>query len=157
MSNVHTGNVQPSVDLEEHSRIGGIDGKKAFIFDNLGNQITKFSTIIPEQDLATEATSHIKKYYTSTGAVTDGIVWSPAAGKRWYVTDIFIGVSADATVTLEDDLTAGDSVIFKHDFAAKSGWTHTFNTPWFSGEDAADLIVTTNTGNVYITITGYEV
>jgi len=32
-------------------------------------------------------TLHVKKYYTNAGAVTDGIIWSPAAGKRWYVTD----------------------------------------------------------------------
>ena len=102
-------------------------------------------------------TSYVRKYYTNAGAVTDGIVWSPAAGTRWYITDIFVGVSADATVTLEDDLAAGDSIIWKHEVAAKSGWDHTFKTPLFSGEDAADLLVTTNTGNIYITITGYEV
>jgi hypothetical protein len=99
----------------------------------------------------------VKKYYTNAGAVTDGIVWSPAAGARWYVTDIFIGVSAAATVTLEDDLSGGDSPVFKMEFSANSGWSHKFETPLFSGEDAADLIVTTSAGNVYITITGYEI
>lgn len=99
----------------------------------------------------------VKKYYTNAGAVTDGIVWSPAGGKRWYATDIFIGVSEACTVTLEDDLAAGDAVVFKMEFAANSGWSHGFVTPWFSGEDAADLLVTTTAGNVYITLTGYEI
>ena len=99
----------------------------------------------------------VKKYYSNAGAVTDGIVWSPAAGKRWYVTDIFVGVSAAATVTLEDDLSGGDSAVWKMELAANSGWAHAFNTPLFSGEDAADLLVTTSAGNVYITITGYEI
>lgn len=102
-------------------------------------------------------TLHVKKYYTNAGAVTDGIVWSPAAGKRWYVTDIIINVSAAATVTLEDDLAGGDSAVFKAELAANSGISHAFNTPLFSGEDAADLLVTTSAGNVYITVTGYEV
>lgn len=102
-------------------------------------------------------TTHVKKYYTNAGAVTDGIIWSPAAGKRWYVTDIFIQVSAAATVTLEDDLAAGDSAIWKAELAANSGWSHSFNTPWFSGEDAADLIITTSAGNVYVTAVGYEI
>lgn len=102
-------------------------------------------------------TAHVKKYYTSAGAVTDGIVWSPATGKRWYVTDIILTVSATATVTLEDDLAAGDSAVFKAELAANSGISHSFTTPLYSGEDAADLIVTTNTGNIYITVTGYEV
>lgn len=99
----------------------------------------------------------VKKYYTNAGAVTDGIIWSPAAGKRWYVTDIFIGVSAASTVTLEDDKSGGDEAIFKMEFAANSGWAHTFATPWFSGEDAADLIITTSAGNVYVTVCGYEI
>lgn len=101
--------------------------------------------------------SKVKKYYTNAGAVTDGIIWSPAAGKRWYVTDIFIQVSAAATVTLEDDLAAGDSAVWKAELAANSGWSHSFKTPLFSGEDAADLIITTTAGNVYVTVTGYEI
>lgn len=124
-------------------------------FDLRGRQ--QITPAIPEQDLATEATTHVKKYYTNSGAVTDGIVWSSAAGKRWYVTDIFINVSAAATVTLEDDLTAGDAVIWKAELAANSGWSHHFGTPLFSGEDAADLLVTTTAGNIYITVTGYEI
>jgi hypothetical protein len=102
-------------------------------------------------------TAHVKKYYTNEGAVTDGIVWSPAAGKRWYITDIFVNTSASAVITLEDDLVAGDSVVWKADLVANSGWSHTFTTPLYSGEDAADLLITTSAGNVYVTVTGYEV
>lgn len=110
-----------------------------------------------EDDFAVLGSSHVKKYYTSAGAATDGIVWSPAAGKRWYLTDIFINVSAAATVTLEDDLAAGDSVVWKAELAANSGWSHSFNTPLFSGEDAADLLITTSAGNVYVMAVGYEI
>lgn len=111
----------------------------------------------PESDFAALGSNHVKKYYTSTGAATDGIIWSPAAGKRWYVTDIFIQVSAAATVTLEDDKAGGDEAIWKAELAANSGWSHSFSTPLFSGEDAADLIITTTAGNVYVTVTGYEI
>jgi hypothetical protein len=121
------------------------------------NALRELRLAVPESDLATAATTHVKKYYTNAGAATDGIVWSPAAGKRWYVTDIFIQTSAAATITLEDDVTAGDVVLWKAELAANSGWSHHFGTPLFSGEDAADLLVTTSAGNVYITITGYEI
>lgn len=114
-------------------------------------------TAIPEEDFAALGSNHVKKYYTNSGAVTDGIVWSPAVGKRWYVTDIFINVSAAATVTLEDDKVSGDEVVWKSELAANSGWSHSFATPLFSGEDAADLLITTSAGNVYVTITGYEI
>lgn len=113
-------------------------------------------TIKSDKKLA-GVTTHVKKYYTSAGAVTDGIIWSPAAGKRWYVTDIFINVSEAATITLEDDLAEGDSVVWKAELGANSGWSHSFTTPLFSGEDAADLIVTTDAGNIYITVCGYEI
>lgn len=98
-----------------------------------------------------------KKYYTNAGAVTDGIIWSPAAGKRWYVTDLIINTSAAATVTLEDDKAGGDEVVMKFELAANSGVQHSFLTPLFSGEDAADLMVTTSAGNIYITVVGYEI
>ena len=114
-------------------------------------------TALYETDFAVLGTKHVKKYYTAVGAVTDGIVWSPAAGTRWYVTDIIVNVSAAATVTFEDDLAAGDAAVAKFELAANSGFSHAFNTPWFSGEDAADLLVTTTAGNIYITVTGYEI
>jgi hypothetical protein len=114
-------------------------------------------TALYETDFAVLGTNHVKKYYTNSGAVTDGIVWSPAAGKRWYVTDIFINTSAAATITLEDDKAGGDDVVWKAELAANSGWSHHFGTPLFSGEDAADLLVTTSAGNCYVSITGYEI
>ena len=112
--------------------------------------------IITDRELA-GVTTHVKKYYTHAGAVTDGIIWSPAASKRWYVTDIFISTSAAATIILEDDLAGGDEVVWKAELAANSGWSHSFTTPLYSGEDAADLLVTTDVGNIYITVCGYEI
>ena len=113
-------------------------------------------SVLPNQYELAGNTVDVKKYYTSAGAATDGVIWSPAAGKRWYITDIFIQVSAVATVTLEDDLAAGDSAFWKAELAANSGWSHSFTTPLFSGEDAADLLITTTAGNVYVTVSGYE-
>lgn len=107
-------------------------------------------------DLANLSGEHVNKYYTSA-TPTDGIVWSPAAGKRWYVTDIFIGSSAASTITLEDDKTGGDAVVWKMEVAANSGWSHSFTTPLYSGEDAADLVITSTAGTVYVTVTGYEI
>ncbi len=103
--------------------------------------------------------NHAQKYYTNAGAVTDGIIWSPAAGKRWHVLTLYINVSAAATVTLEDDLAGGDSAVWKGELAANSGVVLTYDKehPFSSTEDAADLIVTTTAGNVYIQAVGYEV
>lgn len=116
-------------------------------------------TLLPPDIDVTTHTNYAKKYYTNAGAVTDGIVWSPAAGKRWHVGFMYINVSAAATVTLEDDLAGGDSPVWKAELAANSGIAVPFPShyPLASGEDAADLIVTTTAGNVYITVVGYEI
>jgi hypothetical protein len=112
----------------------------------------------PDVDVTTH-TNYAKKYYTNAGAVTDGIIWSPAAGKRFHVVSMYINVSAAATVTLEDDKAGGDEAIWKGEYAANSGVTIYFGEkyPLASGEDAADLLITTSAGNVYVTVTGYEI
>ena len=65
----------------------------------------------------------------------------------------------DVRVTFEDDLAAGDSAVLKGEFKAGSGVTIPFDAmyPLASGEDAADLLVTTSAGNIYITCVGYEI
>lgn len=104
-------------------------------------------------------TNHAQKYYTNAGAVTDGIIWSPAAGKRWHILTLYINVSAAATVTLEDDLAGGDSAVWKGELAANSGVVLTYDKDhaFASTEDAADLIITTSAGNVYVQAVGYEI
>lgn len=116
------------------------------------------STLQPDIDVTTH-TNYARKYYTNAGAVTDGIVWSPAAGKRWHVVTMYIQTSAAATITLEDDKAAGDDPVWKGEIAANSGVTLSFTEhyPMASGEDAADLLVTTSAGNIYITCVGYEI
>lgn len=115
-------------------------------------------TLPPDRDV-TLHTAYAKKYYTSAGAATDGIIWSPASGTRWHVVSMFVNTSAACTFTLEDDKAGGDEVVLKAELAANSGYTINFGEhyPLASGEDAADLIVTTSAGNIYITVTGYEI
>lgn len=115
--------------------------------------------LLPSDVDVTAHTNYARKYYTNAGAVTDGIVWSPAAGKRWHVVTLYIQTSADATITLEDDKAGGDDPVWKGEIAAKSGVTLSFTEkyPMASGEDAADLTITTTAGNVYVTAVGYEI
>lgn len=116
-------------------------------------------SILPPDTDVTAHTNYARKYYTNAGAVTDGIIWSPAAGKRWHVVTMYIQTSAAATITLEDDKAGGDDPVWKGEIAANSGVTLSFTEhyPMASGEDAADLIITTSAGNVYVTCVGYEV
>lgn len=115
--------------------------------------------LLPPDVDVTAHTNYARKYYTNAGAVTDGIIWSPASGKRWHVVTMYIQISAAATITLEDDKGAGDDPVFKGEYAANSGVVLQFpeKYPMASGEDAADLTITTSAGNVYVTCVGYEI
>lgn len=116
-------------------------------------------TLLPPDIDITTHTNYARKYYTSAGAATDGIVWSPAAGKRWHVVALHFQVSAAATVTFEDDKAGGDDPVLKGEYPANGGEFLVFpeKYPMASGEDAADLLVTTSAGNIYITAVGYEI
>lgn len=115
--------------------------------------------LLPSDIDVTAHTNYARKYYTNAGAVTDGIIWSPAAGKRWHVVTMYIQTSAAATITLEDDKAGGDDPVWKGELAANSGAVLSFTEkyPMASGEDAADLLITTTAGNVYCTVVGYEI
>ena len=99
----------------------------------------------------------IRKYIAGAGAQTDTIVWSPAAGKKWVITDLICSLSAAGTITFEEDKTGGDEVVFALDWAANGGVSSNLQTPIFGTEDDADLIVTTTAGNVKIFVLGYEI
>ena len=103
--------------------------------------------------------NYAQKVFSNVGAITDGIVWSPPSNKRWNIITMYIQVSADCTVTIEDDKSSGDRQVFKSEFAAKSGsfLVYPEKYPLSSEEDGADLIITTTTGNIYVTITGFEI
>lgn len=115
--------------------------------------------LLPPDIDVTAHTNYARKYYTNAGAVTDGIIWSPASGKRWHVVTMYINTSAAATITLEDDKAGGDDPVWKGELAANSGVVLQFSEkyPMASGEDAADLLITTSAGNVYVTCVGYEI
>lgn len=77
MSNTHFGNVQPAIDYEEHARIGGIDGKKVFVFDHEGNQIVAFgdATTYTTQFDFESGSNPIYIGRASPGSATSSALW----------------------------------------------------------------------------------
>ena len=151
--------VTDGTDVADVIDQGTYAGIGAVILDGSGNPVTSFGGVAspPDVDITTH-TNYARKYYTAS-APTDGIVWSPASGKRWHITSFFVGVASACTVTLEDDKSGGDDPVWKMEFTANSGWSQSFDPlyPMASGEDTADLTVTCTAGNVYVTVIGYEV
>jgi hypothetical protein len=72
---------------------------------------------------------------------------------------LYINTSLASTITLEDDKAGGDDPVWKGEIGANSGVIIPFcdKYPLASSEDAADLIITTTAGNVYLTCVGYEI
>lgn len=153
-SGVDIGDVDITSIAAGDNNIGNVDLASAIPAGT--NAIGK---LLPPDIDVTAHTNYIRKYYTSAGAATDGIIWSPAAGKRWHVVAIYYNISADATITIEDDKAGGDDPVIKGEFKAGSGMFGPFDPmyPLASGEDEADLTITTTAGNVYVTVVGYEV
>lgn len=124
----------------------------------LGAGTAEIGSLLPPDTDVTAHTNYARKYYTAS-TPTDGIIWSPAAGKRWHVCWIWIQTSADSTIILEDDKSGGDDPVWKGEIAAKSGAFMVFpdQYPMASGEDAADLTITSSAGTVYVSCGGYEI
>ena len=113
----------------------------------------------------------ITKYGEYTTAQTGVALWTPAAGKKYVVTDLTIstGGTTAGTVTLwqgasaDTSYTAGtDPVIFRGEFApsatVKPGMVRSFVIPCVSTTADHILRVTTSAAiTVYIQVNGYEI
>ncbi len=90
------------------------------------------------------------------GAQTATAIWTPASGKRLLITSIAFTVSADATVKIFRGSDADGKRFFNQLFAMKSGAALPYIPPFLCLADEA-LKVTTDAGNINITVTGAEV
>jgi hypothetical protein len=154
-------NLLGTIDGDTSTLAGAVSGTEiqADIVAALPAGTNAIGKLLPSDIDITGHTNYIRKYYTSAGAATDGIIWSPGAGKRWHITSLYFQTSADATITFEDDKAGGDDPVLKGEYKAGSGAILTFDEkyPFASGEDAADFTVTTSAGNIYVACVGYEI
>lgn len=104
MSNTHTGNVEPSLSLEEHARIGGLDGRKVFVFDNAGNQVTSFggtasgNTTVVQGAGAAASIAFPWVTHQVSGATIYAVVNTAAVGQSSVVLDSSLANIGFATV-----------------------------------------------------------
>lgn len=92
-----------------------------------------------------------------TGAVTAQATWTPASGKRFVMTDLFISCSSACTVTLFDGTDTEANRVLKADFAQYGGVAHAFRKPWISAAVGNVLKLTTSAAGGYISVAGYEI
>jgi hypothetical protein len=85
-------------------------------------------------------------------------LWTPAAGKKFAVTDIIVSASASGTLTLFDHADGTASRVAKFNFAANGGAVINYRKPRISS--TADYVLkytASNTAAGSVTVSGYEV
>lgn len=85
------------------------------------------------------------------------VVWTPAAGKRFNITDLTINTVSAATIYVTQD-TAAALTIMRLSLMDRGGWVSNLQTPITASQTNHALVVqSTNTGsNGYVSVTGYE-
>lgn len=105
----------------------------------------------------------VRKDFTFTNTQTNTIIWTPATGKKYVVTDLSMNIRNSTlgalTVTLFDDTNGVGNILYKANFEAGSNFDSISNfiTSFVSGAINRSLKITTS-GNLMIsgTLQGYE-
>ncbi len=108
MSNQHSANQIPEMTREEHSRIGGVDGKHVFVFDASGNQITGFGSNTPTtliNGMVSCASGGLTQFPTNS------IQWVTVKSSLSNPTTVYLGASG-ATINNGFSVEPGDMIGF---------------------------------------------
>jgi len=108
------------------------------------------STIIAKLgEAAYTSTAIYYQYVASTALAT---IWTPAAGKRFNITDLMISTSTSSDITLIDN-TNTISIFY---FDNRGGLVSNLRSPYVSSSITASLRVATTTSTVSIFVNGFE-
>jgi hypothetical protein len=97
----------------------------------------------------------VSKDAALTGAQTDTSVWAPTAGKQICLSSLTFTVDADCTVTIHRGTNVTGKRLINQKFKAGSGVSLPY-IPMFRCAVDEPLKVTTDAGNINITLTGIE-
>lgn len=105
----------------------------------------------------------IRKDFSYSTTQTNTVLWTPASGKKFVVTDYILNIRNSTlgaiTVTIFDDTNATGNILYKQNLESGTNYDIPSNlvTPFVSGAANRSLKITTS-GNLMIsgTISGYE-
>lgn len=97
----------------------------------------------------------VSKDAALTGPQTNTTIWAPASGRRIGLSSLTFTVDADCTVTIFRGTNAAGQRLIHQKFKAGSGAGILYVPMFRCGTDEA-LKVTTDAGNIHITLTGEE-
>lgn len=95
--------------------------------------------------------------YAALSSNNQTAVWTPAANKRFNITDITVNALTAGLVTFTQD-TAATITIMKVQLAANGGWVSNLQTPYIASDTNHALAITSTVAltNSYVCISGYE-
>lgn len=151
MTNSHEGRHKTVTQTEKDRTITGTAAVTQIAKDRTITGIVTGTLISKKGDTDYIPIIRFGKY---SDAQTDKVLWSPAGGKKFVVTDIIISCNEACNVVLMDD----DVHMFELYFDAKGGCVMNLQTPWKSTTADNDLkVITTEAVLHTITVLGYEV
>ena len=92
--------------------------------------------------------------YATLSAITETILWTPATGKKWVITDIVISSTGTTLVTFRDG-SAGTTFMIGR-CTASYPFVSNQLTPIVSAGINRNLTVQSSVITAYVTVTGYE-
>lgn len=99
----------------------------------------------------------VHKSYSWSGAITNYLLWQPASGRRFIVTDFWLVCTTATLITVFDNEDANNKHLVAGSFAANGGISASnLRTPFRSQGVDRNLNLTTNGGSGYIVVMGYE-
>lgn len=95
----------------------------------------------------------VEKIASFTAAASTVAVWTPAAGKRWNLTDFVISAKNATDVALYDGTTSTKAIFY---FADNGGVVMDLQTPFISTGTNTPLRISLTASTLSITTSGYE-
>ena len=94
--------------------------------------------------------------YTWTGAVTDAVLWTPATGNRFVVSNIIVNTSGACTVAIFDDDESTIDTLFKGALGANATVVIPYNIPRPSAGVNRSLRITTSATGGFVQVWGWK-
>lgn len=155
------------IDIGDAYCLQVVDGRfllECLLHKDGGENVVDFETNFKTRIGDKSGKIPVRKDFSYTSSQTNTIIWTPASGKRYIVTDFILNIRnnslAAITLTIFDETNAAGNILYKANFESGTNYDAVCNyvTAFISNAENRSLKITTS-GNLMIsgTIQGYEI
>lgn len=155
-----SGNVTASTEYAEGATSGTITGG-AIMHEVAGNTLQPVNETYPlptkESTIPVYSTDSFQATITSSNATSATAVKSKTADKKIYITDVIVSVDTAMSVQLQDDAGTPVVVMEQMYMPANSVFSKTFKTPLVIATNQDLDVITSVSGNISVTVSGFVI